>query len=299
MYFKRAGTWSNRDSRWLSEIFSEHLRSLVGTGYEDTTLGCMPNSPWYRLGPNETYRGAYSLLFVSILGVCASKLCQGETYSLDDDEDMAIKEIQNLWIFEERNTDNMFTELPLEMCCRTGEYGRKYYQHQTLIILVKWDVVGFQEQFYWSILILLFSFLFWPSCNSTVFLGRADIEWRWAMYPLATGYLGPVAYAMAKISNKSWKRSRKHTAISLIWSFQVFFFKFWRVVQEINPPNFPNIEPLNSGSKVLIGGIETCIKKTATITTASNEEEAVDGLEPVIPTWSKPWDAVILGLKLP
>ena len=26
--------------------------------------------------------------------------------------------------------------------------------------------------------------------------------------------------------------------------------------------------------EVLIGGIETCIKKTATITTASNEEEA-------------------------
>ena len=25
---------------------------------------------------------------------------QGETYSLDDDEDMAIKEIQNLWIME-------------------------------------------------------------------------------------------------------------------------------------------------------------------------------------------------------
>jgi len=72
-----------------------------------------------------------------------SKLCQGETYSLDDDEDMAIKEIQNLWIFEERNTDNMFTELPIEMCCRTGGNGRKYYQHQTLFNSCNTDLIIF------------------------------------------------------------------------------------------------------------------------------------------------------------
>ena len=51
-------------------------------------------------------------------------------------------------------------------------------------------------------------------------------------------------------------------------------------------PNFPKIctKFFRHGTKmceakVLIGGIETCIKKTATITTASNEEEV--GVQPV------------------
>lgn len=86
----------------------------------------------------------------------------------------------------------------------------------------------------------------------------------------------PCSICYGRKLNKSWKRSRKHTAISLIWSFTLFFLVFKRCSRN-QSPNFPNIEPLNSGSKVLIGGIETCIKKTATITTASNEEEAVDG----------------------
>ena len=35
-----------------------------------------------------------------IFRVCYEEQSPGETYSLDDDEDMAIKEIQNLWILE-------------------------------------------------------------------------------------------------------------------------------------------------------------------------------------------------------
>ena len=149
MYLERPELDANRDSRWA---FRDFLRAPEKSGdAPDRRIqpwdACQirHNIDW---DPMKQTEGAYSLLFVSTCRVCESKLCQGETYSLDDDEDMAIKEIQNLWIFEERNTDNMFTELPLEMCCRTGGNGRKYYQHQTLIILVKWDVVGFQERFY-------------------------------------------------------------------------------------------------------------------------------------------------------
>lgn len=148
------------------------------------------------------------------------------------------------------------------------------------------------------ILILLFSFLFWHSCNSTVFLGRADIEWRWAMYQLATGYLGPVAYAMAKNLNKSWKRSRKHTVISLIRSFQVFFKVFKRYSRNQSPklPKHWTFKQRKQGAYWWNWDVHQ--------EDSHHHHRFQRGgggwrLEPVIPTWSKPWDAFILGLKLP
>lgn len=214
---------------------------------------------------------------------------------------MAIKEIQNLWIFEERNTDNMFTELRLEMCCRTGGNGRKYYQHQTLFNSCNTDL---------TIFVPILTFMQQHRFRSHAdFLGRADIEWRWAMYQLATGYLGPVAYAMAKNLNKSWKRSRKHTVISLIGCKHLLnqdpylviaaVFLFLERCSRNQSPKLPKHWTFKRWKQGAYWWNWDVHQEDSHHHHRFQRGGGGWRLEPVIPTWSKPWDAFILGLKLP
>ena len=92
---KHAALWFQDDIRIYSNIFQ--WIPMIYSNFHSNEL-----TNWYSPHIHQPllFEDTNRPLVGGLSYLVSACLSSGETYSLDDDEDMAIKEIQNLWIFE-------------------------------------------------------------------------------------------------------------------------------------------------------------------------------------------------------
>ena len=197
------------------------MQIAIRDGFQRFSSGAPEKSGWHQIwrynfgdacqirhnldwDPIKQTEGAYSLLFVSILGVCVVKALsrrdlfpgwwrrhghqrdpefmdfRGKKHRQHVHRTAAWNVLPNWWKWEKT--------LPTSNVGNSCKMGRGRFPRTILLIYT--DL---------TIFVPILTFMQQHRFRShAVFLGRADIEWRWAMYQLATGYLGPAAYSMAK-----------------------------------------------------------------------------------------------------